>query len=90
MWSMLGEVHAPEQLLKATITIAGHTDSTSTAEHNQQLSERRAASVKNYIQGAGIDQSRLKTVGYGASQPLASNETELGRAQNRRVELLKP
>jgi outer membrane protein OmpA-like peptidoglycan-associated protein len=71
------------------ITIEGHTDSTSNAEHNQQLSERRAASVKNYLQGAGIDQSRLKTIGYGATKPLATNDTGLGRAQNRRVELAK-
>lgn len=71
------------------LTIEGHTDSTSTAEHNQQLSERRAASVKNYLQAAGIDPARLKTAGFGATKPVASNDTELGRAQNRRVELAK-
>lgn len=71
------------------LTIEGHTDSTSTPQHNQDLSERRAASVKNYLQSAGIDGSRLKTVGYGATKPVASNDTELGRAQNRRVELAK-
>ena len=71
------------------LTIEGHTDLTSTPEHNQQLSERRAVSVRNYLQVAGIDPSRLKTVGYGATKPVASNGTELGRAQNRRVELTK-
>jgi outer membrane protein OmpA-like peptidoglycan-associated protein len=71
------------------ITIEGHTDSTSTAQHNQELSERRAAAVRNYLQSAGIDASRLKTVGYGATKPVASNDNELGRAQNRRVELVK-
>jgi len=71
------------------ITIEGHTDSTSTPQHNQNLSERRAASVKNYLQSAGIDVSRVKTVGYGATKPVASNDTEMGRAQNRRVELTK-
>jgi outer membrane protein OmpA-like peptidoglycan-associated protein len=71
------------------ITIEGHTDSTSTPQHNQDLSERRAASVKNYLQSAGIDASRLKTIGYGATKPVASNDNELGRAQNRRVELGK-
>jgi len=71
------------------ITIEGHTDSTSTPQHNQELSERRAASVKNYLQSAGISASRTNTVGYGATRPVASNDTEIGRAQNRRVELTK-
>lgn len=80
-------------LLKAKpdwkITIEGHTDSTSTPEHNQDLSERRAAAVKNYLQSGGIDPSRLKTLGLGATKPVVSNDSELGRAQNRRVELVK-
>ena len=71
------------------LTVEGHTDATSTPEHNQQLSERRAVSVKAYLVGAGIDASRLSTVGYGATRPVASNDTGLGRAQNRRVELVK-
>lgn len=71
------------------ITIEGHTDSTSTPEHNQQLSERRAQAVKTYLQTGGIDSSRLKALGLGATKPLASNDSELGRAQNRRVELAK-
>jgi outer membrane protein OmpA-like peptidoglycan-associated protein len=71
------------------LTVEGHTDATSTPEHNQQLSERRATSVKAYLVGAGIDASRLSTAGYGATKPVASNDTELGRAQNRRVELVK-
>jgi outer membrane protein OmpA-like peptidoglycan-associated protein len=71
------------------ITIEGHTDATSTAQHNQELSERRAGSVKNYLTAAGIDGARLTIVGYGATKPVASNDNELGRAQNRRVELIK-
>ena len=71
------------------ITIEGHTDSTSTPEHNQQLSERRAQAVKTYLQTGGIDSSRLRSVGYGATKPVASNDNELSRAQNRRVELAK-
>ena len=71
------------------LTIEGHTDSTSTPQHNQELSERRAASVKAYLQAAGIDSLRLQTRGLGDTKPLVSNETELGRAQNRRVELTK-
>lgn len=71
------------------LKVEGHTDATSTPEHNQQLSERRANSVKAYLVAAGIDASRLTTAGYGATQPVASNDTALGRAQNRRVELVK-
>lgn len=71
------------------LTVEGHTDSTASAEHNQGLSERRAAAVKAYLQAAGVAAARLKTAGFGATKPLASNENELGRAQNRRVELVK-
>jgi outer membrane protein OmpA-like peptidoglycan-associated protein len=71
------------------ITVEGHTDSTSTPQHNQDLSERRATAVKNYLQTAGIDASRVQTVGYGATRPVMKNDSELGRAQNRRVELTK-
>ncbi len=62
---------------------------TSTPQHNQDLSERRAASVKSYLQSAGISASRMNTAGYGATKPVASNDTEIGPAQNRRVELMK-
>lgn len=71
------------------LAVEGHTDATSTPKHNQQLSERRANSVKVYLASAGIDASRLSTVGYGATRSVASNDTALGRAQNRRVELVK-
>jgi outer membrane protein OmpA-like peptidoglycan-associated protein len=80
-------------LLKAhsdwKLTIEGHTDSTATPEHNLQLSKRRAEAVKAYLQTAGIDAARLKAVGLGATKPVASNDTGIGRAQNRRVELVK-
>ncbi len=71
------------------MTIEGHTDSTASAEHNQQLSQARAVSVKNYLVAAGIDASRLGTSGFGATKPVADNGTALGRAQNRRVELVR-
>ncbi len=71
------------------MTIEGHTDSTSTPQHNQQLSEQRAAAVKVYLVAAGIDGARLTTVGYGATKPVGDNSTAIGRAQNRRVELVK-
>src|SRR6185295_1032935 len=71
------------------LTIEGHTDSTASAAHNQQLSKQRADAVKAYLQSAGIDGGRLTAVGYGAGKPVASNSSESGRAQNRRVELVK-
>jgi outer membrane protein OmpA-like peptidoglycan-associated protein len=81
------------ELLKAKpdlkLSIEGHTDSTASAEYNQRLSERRAAAVSAYLVAAGIDGSRLSSVGFGASRPVATNDTALGRAQNRRVELAK-
>jgi outer membrane protein OmpA-like peptidoglycan-associated protein len=71
------------------LTVEGHTDSTGTVEHNRQLSQKRAESVKAYLQAAGIDAARLQAAGLGATKPVASNDTALGRAQNRRVELAK-
>ena len=57
--------------------------------HNQSLSEQRARALQAYLVAAGVAAARLKPQGLGASQPVASNETSLGRAQNRRVELVK-
>ena len=71
------------------ITVEGHTDNTSTPEHNQQLSERRANAVKQYLVTNGIDAARLTAAGFGATKPVASNDSALGRAENRRVELSK-
>ncbi|ASY71259.1 cell envelope biogenesis protein OmpA [Sinorhizobium fredii USDA 205] len=72
---------------KTLIDVDGHTDSTGSASHNQDLSERRAASVANYLGSRGIDQRRISTMGYGMERPVASNSSEAGRAQNRRVEI---
>jgi len=69
------------------ILIEGHTDSTGTLEHNQKLSEQRAESVSGFIKGLGVEGTRVSTVGYGPTQPVATNETTDGRAQNRRVEV---
>lgn len=81
------------QILKTNpdlkITIEGHTDSTSTPEHNQQLSEARANAVKTYLTNAGIDAARLNAAGFGATKPVATNDNALGRAENRRVELAR-
>ncbi|MDO1585167.1 OmpA family protein [Rhizobium oryzicola] len=72
---------------RTLIDVNGHTDSTGSAAHNQALSERRAASVANYLGSRGVDQRRMSTLGFGATQPVASNATPDGRAQNRRVEV---
>ncbi len=71
------------------LTIEGHTDSTATPEHNLELSTKRANAVKQYLTAAGIDSARLDAAGRGATQPVATNDTPLGRAANRRVELVK-
>lgn len=68
------------------ILIEGHTDSTGTAEHNMVLSERRAKAVAAYLETQNVDSSRIKTAWYGENQPKYPNDTEVNRAQNRRVE----
>lgn len=70
-----------------TLIATGHTDSTGNAEYNQGLSERRAASVKDYLVTQGVPSDRIYTEGKGLTQPVASNATREGRAQNRRVEI---
>jgi outer membrane protein OmpA-like peptidoglycan-associated protein len=72
---------------KTRLDIAGHTDSTGSAAHNQDLSERRAASVETYLLGDNVYHDRLSATGYGKNRPIASNDTEYGRRQNRRVDI---
>lgn len=69
------------------LMVIGHTDSTGARDYNYNLSNRRASSVANYLATRGVDQNRLITQGMGPDQPIASNDTESGRAMNRRVEL---
>ncbi|HTK82010.1 MAG TPA: OmpA family protein [Bacteroidota bacterium] len=69
------------------ILVEGHTDSTGSSEYNQKLSERRAESVAGFAKGQGVAGARFSTVGYGESQPVASNASTDGRQQNRRVEI---
>lgn len=68
------------------IQIQGHTDSKGSEKYNQSLSERRAASVSQYLLSKGIAQQRVTTIGYGETAPKYSNETAEGRSNNRRVE----
>jgi OOP family OmpA-OmpF porin len=65
--------------------VEGHTDSTGSDDYNQALSERRAAAVKAQIVGTGMAEPEVRAAGLGETQPVASNETEEGRTQNRRV-----
>jgi len=69
------------------IDVLGHTDSTGSDAYNQGLSDRRSQSVATYLSSHGVERARIATHGYGEGQPLASNEDEAGRAQNRRVEI---
>jgi len=69
------------------IVIKGYTDSTGSEEYNQKLSERRAQALYDYFASKGISGERMKTVGYGESDPIANNSTAQGRALNRRAEI---
>ena len=76
---------------KNGVNIVGHTDSPGSQELNQSLSQRRAQSVANYLTANGVPGQRISAYGAGPSQPIASNASEAGRAQNRRVEInLRP
>ncbi len=68
------------------LEIEGHTDAEGTSERNQRLSDRRAQSVVGYLAKAGVDQGRLRGVGYGETRPIAPNDTPDNRARNRRIE----
>ena len=70
-----------------TFEVAGHSDSTGNYDFNVQLSEKRAQSVRQYLVDQGVSGDRLTAKGYGPDQPIATNETRAGRAENRRVEL---
>jgi outer membrane protein OmpA-like peptidoglycan-associated protein len=75
------------QYNQTVIEVAGHTDSVGTDAYNQKLSEQRANSVAAYLNGKGVVQQRMIIVGAGKTRPIASNDTDGGRAQNRRVEI---
>ncbi|MCL3881447.1 OmpA family protein [Marivita sp. GX14005] len=71
-----------------TVQVLGHTDNTGEASYNQGLSQRRAQSVASILMSEGVSSSRIRAIGRGEDQPVASNLTPEGRAQNRRVEIV--
>jgi len=74
----------------AKITVEGHTDNQGKADHNMDLSKRRAAAVVKFLVKEGIAEARLESQGYGQTRPVASNDDETGRAANRRVVFVIP
>jgi outer membrane protein OmpA-like peptidoglycan-associated protein len=71
-----------------TLIVEGHTDSQGTVPHNNDLSERRAQSVRDYLTGRGYPADQTSAIGYGSQRPIADNKTAEGRANNRRVEIV--
>lgn len=69
------------------VLVVGHTDSTGAESYNQALSERRSDSARTFLIGAGLDPNRVTAIGRGELEPIASNDTEMGRQENRRVEV---
>ena len=85
---ILDELVSKVQGINLEVMVAiGHTDSIGSDAYNQRLSMRRAEAVKAYLVSKGIEQDRVATEGKGEKQPVASNKTREGRAQNRRVEI---
>lgn len=70
------------------VRVEGHTDSTGSPQYNQMLSERRAMAVRDALVQRGVDPRRIEVIGFGASQPVATNATEAGRQMNRRVTIV--
>jgi len=83
---VLGQVVAILKRNPGRVEISGHTDSTGAADHNQDLSRRRAEAVEQYLYANGIDPGRLVSTGYGVARPIASNATVEGQSSNRRTE----
>jgi outer membrane protein OmpA-like peptidoglycan-associated protein len=86
------ELQKVAQLLQANpeikVRFEGHTDNTGNAAYNKQLSKRRAEAVRKFMIEAGIPSSRMESIGWGMERPIADNDTESGRAQNRRTDLV--
>jgi outer membrane protein OmpA-like peptidoglycan-associated protein len=85
---LLAVASSLQQYPNSTVQVIGHTDNTGDAGYNQGLRERRANSVADVLMNGGVAFGRIQTFGRGEDQPVASNLTEAGRAQNRRVEIV--
>ena len=88
-YATLDQVSADLRDSDSNITLNGHASAEGTEEYNMQLSKDRANAVKNYLVNTGVDANKIEVVGYGETQPVASNATEAGRIENRRVEFQK-
>lgn len=77
-----------QQYPDSLVSVVGHTDDTGSESHNFDLSERRARSVSSVLENSGVPFERLQSYGQGETRPVASNDSESGRAQNRRVEII--
>lgn len=85
--SLDGIAETLNEFAESRLIVKGYTDSRGSEEYNLQLSQRRAEAVKNYLVAKQVAPSRITSVGFGESFPVASNDTESGRQQNRRVEI---
>jgi len=86
--SLLSVLTVIEEHPNTNIRIEGHTDNTGSDDYNQNLSEKRADAVKDWLIENGCSPDNLTTIGYGESKPIVSNDSESGRQQNRRVEII--
>ncbi len=86
--ALLSALTVIEEYSASKVRIEGHTDSTGEADYNMALSEKRARAVRDWLTAHGCAPERLATAGFGESKPVASNDSESGRQQNRRVELI--
>ena len=87
---VLSDLHDGLQTVATEVVIEGHTSNEGSTEYNQDLSERRAGSVVEALVGRGLDRARISALGKGEIEPIASNDTELGRSLNRRVAVRCP
>lgn len=84
----VGAALSAEELSSFRFSVEGHTDSVGSDGYNEALSSRRAAAVAEFLEGRGVSDARLGTVGRGESEPVADNDSDDGRQRNRRVELI--
>ena len=84
----VGAALASEELTTFRFSVEGHTDNIGTAKYNHSLSTERADAVKEYLVARGVPTDRLGTIGHGENEPVADNSSDIGRQQNRRVELI--